>query len=140
MRAPVPALCVILAWGCWAGPTELSRAGFEHDPTVVAGDWVSIYRDGSGQLFETTAEVLPAGGVFLGHFEYFLSGRLWFIPFQDATWDGMRIRFTTRETIDPGHPVEIEWIATFFPASGDRPARLLLTSTLFAVPVEYLRP
>ena len=41
------------------------------------------------------AELLPAGGEFLGEFRFFRAGQDVRIAFTDGTWDGTRLEFTS---------------------------------------------
>jgi hypothetical protein len=135
------ALALAVIVGCGGAVTDPTLEGFDHDPRPIAGVWVTEVREPSGQARTLEAELFPAGGAFLGTFEFFVTGRQWRVQFQDGRWDGIRIRFTTLENVDPPRPpLEIDWIATYLPATQTDPAHLLLTSPLFLTPIVYVRP
>lgn len=130
----------LLLLACGGAVTDPGLEGFDHDPRPITGTWTTTYRDGAAQEHVLDAELLATGGGILGRFDFFWAGRQWRVQFQDGTWDGIRVRFTTQETVDAGGARAVDWIATHFPASNGKPPRLLLTSDLFFVPIEYLRP
>lgn len=140
-RSLVLALCA-LAVGCGNPVGNPSLEGFENDPRPIQGDWVTLHRQADGEVLSLPGELVPAGGRFIGSFQFHRFGRLWTVQFNDATWDGTRVQFITSMTIDET-TVPVSWTATFFPAEGGDPPRLLLSSEPFGGPaaaIEYLRP
>ncbi len=135
------ALC-ILPVGCGDAVLNPALEGFDSDPRVVTGDWVTVHsRRGEDPLL-LEGELIASGGVLIGSFDFHRFGDFWHIQFNDATWDGTRARFTVPMSIS-GSTAMVAWTATFFPAGGGEPARLLLASDPFggsASPIEYLRP
>jgi hypothetical protein len=141
MRAWIPILVLALA-ACGDAVTNPSLEGFEHDPRPIEGRWVTTLRLASGELQTFEADLTPAGGVFLGSFEFSRLGQVWQLQFADARWDGVRLQFTARVPVG-GIPTDVDWMAVFFPAEGGEPARLLLSSNVTGGPgaaVEYVRP
>lgn len=134
-----------LAAGCGDAVTDPSREGFEANPRIIEGDWATLFRTQS-TVTRFDAELLPAGGEFLGEFRFFRAGQNVRITFNDGTWDGTRLEFTTDPLPGTSLPGPIEWTALFRPAgSGGEgsPARLLLSSFVIggaAFPIEYVRP
>lgn len=145
----IPALALLasaaLVSGCGDAVTDPSREGFEANPRLIEGDWATIRQTTSGPA-RYDAELLPAGGEFLGEFRFFRAGRDVRIAFSDGQWDGTRLRFTTPPL--PGTSVTgpIEWTALYLPAGSSAdgaPTRLLLSSAATggpAFPIEYVRP
>jgi len=138
-------ICLLLAAGCGDAVTDPQREGFASDPRPIEGRWVTLTRIGADeQTFE--GELTPAGGVFLGAFDFFRFGRVWQLRFDDGQWDGTRLRFTAAETVNGQHSV-FQWEAVLLPAR-DRgtpdfvPARLQLSGDPVdvAAAVEYVRP
>ena len=140
-----PALVVALATsaGCGDAVTDPAREGFSANPRLIEGDWATIRQTIAGPV-RFDAELLPAGGEFLGEFEFFQAGRELRIFFNDGEWDGTRLRFTTDPL--PGTSVQgpIEWTALYLAAEPDgTPTRLLLSSPATggpAFPIPYVRP
>ena len=138
-------LIVSLASACGDAVTDPSREGFEANPRLIEGDWATIRQTISGPT-RYDAELLPAGGEFLGEFRFFRAGQVVRIAFNDGEWDGTRLRFTTPPL--PGTSVTgpIEWTALYLPAGSSAdgaPTRLLLSSAAIggpAFPIEYVRP
>jgi hypothetical protein len=95
MRTWLPILALALA-ACGDAVTNPSLEGFEHDPSPVQGRWVTTLRLASGEVQTFEADLTPAGGVFLGSFEFFRPGQLWQIQFADAGWDGGRVLAAVR--------------------------------------------
>lgn len=133
------------AAGCGDAVTDPSREGFAANPRLIEGDWATLRQTVSGPL-RYDAELLPAGGEFLGEFRFFRAGQDVRIAFNDGDWDGTRLRFTTGPL--PGTSVQgpIEWTALYLPegSSADgAPTRLLLSSGATggpAFPIPYVRP
>ena len=135
-------LVAALALRCGGAVTDPALEGFDHDPRPIAGRWVTVINDASAQPHVYEAELLPAGGTFLGTFEFIWIGRHWRVQFTDGEWDGVRLRFTTHEVLD-GETWVVDWTATYFPPGHVSPgseAALLLASTIIVVPFEYNRP
>lgn len=142
LRPIVPVLLAFALSACGEAVTNPTLEGFPSDPRVVQGDWVTLHSQANGTVLELDGELVPAGGRFLGRFEFNRFGQFWGIQFTDGTWDGTRVRFSANMTID-GLSRTVEWIATFFPAGNGEPAMLLLSSDPFggpANPFVYLRP
>lgn len=141
-RRGLPLLLAVLAAGCGDAVTDPALAGFDEDPRVIQGDWVTLHREADGDVLRLPGELVPAGGRILGSFEFHRFGSFWRVQFDNGTWDGTRVRFTAAMVI-AGATRSVEWAATFFPAEGDNPPRLLLASEPFggaSFPIEYLRP
>ena len=139
---PVLLLACFLVLACGDAVTNPALDGFEADPRPIQGDWVTIHDPPNDDRLLLPAEIVPAGGRLLGSFEFNRFGSFWKVQFNDATWDGTRMRFTVQMTID-GSTVPVQWTATFFPRESGEPPRLLLASDPFggsAAPIEYLRP
>lgn len=140
IRRAAPILLLALA-ACADAVTNPSLEGFEHDPRVIEGRWVTTLRLASGEVQTFEAELTPAGGVILGTFEFLRLGQLWQLQFADGDWDGVRLRFNAVAPVG-GIPRDIEWMAVFFPAQGGEPAQLRLSSEVTGGPevaVEYVR-
>jgi hypothetical protein len=149
-RDPLPTalgllLAASLVSGCGNAVTDPSREGFEANPRLIEGDWATIRQTTSGPA-RYDAELLPAGGEFLGEFRFFRAGQDVRIAFNDGLWDGTRLRFTTGPL--PGTSVSgpIAWTALYLPSGSSAdgaPTRLLLSSTATggpAFPIQYVRP
>jgi len=140
----VPLLALLLA-GCGDAVTDPSREGFEGNPRLIEGDWATLFHT-QGAATRYDAELLPAGGEFLGEFRFFRAGREVRIAFNDGLWDGSRLEFTTDPLPGTSAPGPISWTALYLPAGfsgGDAPTRLLLSSVVIggpAFPIEYVRP
>lgn len=142
IRRSLPVVLCAFALGCGNPVGNPALEGFESDPRVVQGDWVTFHRQADGEVLRLPGELIPAGGRFIGSFQLHRFGRPWSVQFNDATWDGIRLRFTATMTID-GTTLPVQWTATFFPGAGGDRDRLLLSSDPFggpALPVEYVRP
>lgn len=146
MRSTLLALMIVsFASGCGDAVTDPSREGFEANPRIIEGDWATIFRT-QGKATRFDAELLPAGGEFLGEFKFFRAGQNVRITFNDGTWDGTRLEFSTDPLPGTSIPGPIEWTALFLPAGSgeeDAPDRLLLSSFVIggaAFPIEYVRP
>lgn len=127
---------------CGDAVTNPSLEGFDHDPTPVAGDWVTAFTTPRGETTLYQAELVPAGGTFLGRFEFNRFGDIQVLQFSEATWDGVRVSFTAPFRV-AGMIRDVAWLATWFPPSGGEPARLLLSSDATggpASPITYVRP
>lgn len=136
-------LVAALTTGCGDAVTDPSREGFGANPRIIEGDWATIRQTVSGPV-QYDAELLPAGGEFLGEFRFFRAGQDVRIAFNDGEWDGTRLRFTTDPLPGTSVPGPIEWTALYLPADpGDgTPARLLLSSIASggpAFPIPYVR-
>jgi len=139
--ALVPLLALLLA-SCGDAVTDPSREGFQGNPRLIEGDWATIFRTQAG-ADRYDGELLPAGGEFIGEFTFFRAGRVIRIFFNDALWDGSRLTFTTGPLPGTSFPEEVAWTAIYFPASGDEPTQLRLTSPAIggaSFPVLYVRP
>ena len=140
----VPLFALLLA-GCGDAVTDPSREGFAGNPRIIEGDWVTIFRTQAG-VDRYNAELLPAGGEFLGEFTYFRAGRITRIAFNDGLWDGERLEFTTDPLPGTSGTEPIEWTALYIPpgsGGSDDPAQLRLMSAVIggaAFPVLYVRP
>lgn len=135
----VPGLLSVLAGGCDGAVTDPSRAGFEADPRIIEGNWSTLIRT-ANQTRRFDAELTPAGGVFLGRFEFFHNGQFVTLLFSEGTWDGTTLEFRADTPIDSDQALTLQWMARFVAADGERPDRLLLISDLFLSPLEYVRP
>lgn len=131
-------LLVLFALGCSEAVTEPSRAGFEANPRIIEGDWATLITTGT-QTRRFDAELTPAGGVFLGRFDFLHSGRVIQLFFSDGVWDGTTLEFHA-ETDVGGTAINLTWTARYVAAGGELPDRLLLVSDLFLTPIEYVRP
>jgi hypothetical protein len=142
---PILLLAALAAASCGDAVTDPSREGFEANPRLIEGDWATIHRTNSGAT-RYDAELLPAGGEFLGEFEFFRAGSVIRISFDDGEWDGTRLEFVTGPL--PGTTVTnpIDWTALYLPAgtsSDGAPTRLLLSSPAIGGPafaIQYVRP
>ena len=83
-------LAVSLVWGCGDAVTDPSREGFEANPRLIEGDWATIRQTTSGPA-RYDAELLPAGGEFLGEFRFFRAGQDVRIAFNDGLYCSMRL-------------------------------------------------
>ena len=138
-------LLALLAAGCGDAVTDPSREGFEGNPRLIEGDWSTIFRTQAGvQRYD--AELLPAGGEFLGEFTFFRAGQVVRIAFNDGTWDGTRLEFTTDPLPGTSVTEPVSWTAIYLPSGSsgtDDPTQLRLTSPAIggaAFPVLYVRP
>lgn len=143
-RLLVPLLFAALGAGCGDAVTDPAREGFEANPRLIEGDWATIRQTVSGPV-RYDAELLPAGGEFLGEFRFFRAGQELRIAFHDGEWDGTRLRFTSGPLPGASAPGPIEWTALYFPAGSPEgaPTRLLLSSVPTggpAFPIPYVRP
>jgi hypothetical protein len=144
-RSILSALMVFCALGCGDAVTDPARAGFAGNPRLIEGDWATLFITNQG-VTRYDAELLPAGGEFLGEFRFFRAGQEVRIAFNDGTWDGMRLYFTTDPLPGTSIPGPIEWTALYFPAGSagqDVPTRLLLSSAVIggpSFPIEFVRP
>lgn len=137
----VPVVCVLAA-ACGDAVLNPALEGFDADPRLITGDWVTVHNRVNDDPLLLTGEILPAGGVLIGRFDFHRYGEFWHIEFNDATWDGTRAHFTVPMTI-AGSNTTVAWTATFFPAGDGEPARLLLASDPFGgtgSPIVYVRP
>jgi hypothetical protein len=146
MRRPLLALViVVLGHSCGDAVTDPAREGFDADPRLIEGPWATIYRTQSAPT-RYDAELLPAGGEFLGEFRFFRAGQQVRIAFNDGLWDGTRLRFTTGPLPGTTLPGPIEWTALYLPAATSpdgAPTRLLLSSFVMggpAFPIQFVRP
>lgn len=145
LRSAVSALLVLFAIGCGDAVTDPAREGFEGNPRLIEGDWATLFITNQG-VTRFDAELLPAGGEFLGEFRFFRAGQEVRIAFNDGTWDGMRLEFTTDPLPGTSLPGPIQWTALYFPAGStgeDVPTRLLLSSVVIggpSFPIEFVRP
>ncbi len=128
----------VLAGGCSEAVTDPSRAGFEADPRIIEGDWATLITTAS-ETRRFDAELTPAGGVFLGHFDFFQNGQVVTLFFSEGLWNGTTLEFSA-ETSVGDRVLTLQWTARFVAADGERPDRLLLLSDLFLSPLEYVRP
>ena len=134
----VPAVLAVLGGACDAAVTDPSRAGFEADPRIIEGDWATLITIASDtRRFD--AELTPAGGVFLGRFDFFQNGEVVTLLFSEGTWNGTTLEFQAQTPVGE-QVIPLSWTARFVAADGDRPDRLLLISDLFLAPLEYVRP
>lgn len=131
-------LLILLVLGCNDAVTDPSRAGFEADPRLIEGDWAALITTGT-QTRRFDAELVAAGGVFIGRFDFLHSGQLVQLFFSEAEWDGVTLEFTA-ETPVGSSAIDLRWTARYVPAEGEEPDRLLLLSDLFLAPIEYVRP
>ncbi|HET7692145.1 MAG TPA: hypothetical protein VFM44_03545 [Gemmatimonadota bacterium] len=144
-RSILSVVLLFCALGCGDAVTDPSRAGFEGNPRLIEGDWATLFITNQG-VTRYDAELLPAGGEFLGEFRFFRAGREVRIAFNDGTWDGTRLDFTTDPLPGTSIPGPIEWTALYFPAGStgqDVPTRLLLSSVVIggpSFPIEFVRP
>lgn len=145
-RHPVVLLVfALLAQGCGDAVTDPSREGFTANPRLIEGDWATIHRTNSGAK-RYNAELLPAGGEFLGEFRFFRAGSELRIAFDDGEWDGTRLEFVTGPLPGTTVTTPIEWTALYLPAgssSDGAPTRLLLSAPAIggpAFPIQYVRP
>lgn len=134
----VPGVLTILAGGCDEAVTDPSRAGFEANPRIIEGDWATLITT-ANQTRRFDAELTPAGGVFLGRFDFFHNGQVVTLLFSDGRWNGTTLEFRAEAPVGD-RMLSLQWTARFVAADGDRPDRLLLTSDLFLAPLEYVRP
>ncbi len=132
------ALLAPLALACSDAVTDPSRAGFEANPRIIEGGWATLITTGA-QTRRFDAELTPAGGVFLGRFDFLHSGQLVQLFFTEGVWDGTTLEFTA-ETPVGGTAIDLNWTARYIPADDDLPDRLLLASALFLAPIQYVRP
>ena len=73
------------------------------------------------------------------NFDLFHNGQPVRLLFSDGAWDGTILEFTAETPVgDRIRP--LRWTARYVAADGERPDRLLLISTLFLTPIEYVRP
>jgi hypothetical protein len=144
-RLIIALLLALLVHGCGEAVTDPAREGFEANPRLIEGDWATIYRTNLGST-RYDAELLPAGGEFLGEFRFFRAGQEVHIAFNDGRWDGTRLEFTTGPLPGTSVPGPIEWTALYLPAgtsSDGAPTRLLLSSVAIggpAFPIQFVRP
>jgi hypothetical protein len=144
-RPAIALLLAVFALACGDAVTDPAREGFEGNPRLIEGDWATLFHTNQG-IDRYDAELLPAGGEFLGEFRFFRAGREVRIAFNDGTWDGTRLEFTTDPLPGTSTPGPVEWTALYFPAgsSGEGvPTRLLLSSVVIGgptFPIEYVRP
>ena len=129
---------LFLVFGCGDAVTNPQLDGFDSDPRVLRGTWSTIIGD---TRFD--AELEPAGGVFIGRFEFFQAGVTQTLFFNDGRWDGIRLVFNAQTRI--GEQVRsVEWEAIFIPASAGPPAlpeQLTLRSEAFpGLTIDYFRP
>ena len=143
-----PAFSVLLflfAIACGDAVTDPAREGFEGNPRLIEGDWATLFITNQG-VTRYDAELLPAGGEFLGEFRFFRAGREVRIAFNDGVWDGTRLEFTTDPLPGTSIPGPVQWTALYFPAGStgdDVPTRLLLSSVVIggpSFPIEFVRP
>ena len=138
-------LVAALTAGCGDAVTDPSREGFGANPRLIEGDWATIRQTVGGPV-RYDAELLPAGGEFLGEFRFFRAGQEMRIAFNDGDWDGTRLRFTTGPLPSTSVPGPIQWTALYLPAGSSTdggPTRLLLSSVPTggpAFPIPYVRP
>lgn len=123
--------------GCGGAVTDPSRAGFDADPRIIEGEWATLITI-AGETRRFDAELTPAGGVFLGRFDLFHNGQIVTLLFSDGAWNGTVLEFTAQTPVgDRLRP--LTWTARHVAADGERPDRLLLISSLFLTPLEYVR-
>ena len=132
-------LLVPLTMACSDAVTDPSREGFEANPRIIEGAWATLIRT-AGETQRFDAELIPAGGVFLGHFDFLHTGQVVQLFFSDGVWDGTTLEFSAETPIGGGSVVNLSWTARYVPADGELPDRLLLVSNLFLVPIQYVRP
>jgi hypothetical protein len=138
-------LIAALFAGCGDAVTDPSREGFEANPRIIEGDWATLFVT-QNAVTRFDSELLPAGGEFLGEFRFFRAGQSHRIAFNDGTWDGTRLEFTTDPLPGTSLPGPVEWTALYLPSgSGEEgaPDRLLLSSVVIggaAFPIQYVRP
>jgi hypothetical protein len=144
-RSGLSAVLLLLAIGCGDAVTDPSREGFEANPRLIEGDWATLFVTNQG-VTRFDSELIPAGGEFLGEFRFFLAGQEVRIAFDDGSWDGSRLEFTTDRLPGTSIPGPVEWTALYFPAGttgDDVPTRLVLTSVVIGgpgFPIEFVRP
>ena len=131
-------LLALLALGCSDAVTDPSRAGFDANPRIIEGDWATLITTGT-ETRRFDAELTPAGGVFLGRFDFLHSGQFKQLFFSEGVWDGTTLEFRA-ETDVGGTSVDLAWTARYVAADGELPDRLLLSSDLFLAPIQYVRP
>lgn len=135
------ALC-FLTVGCGDAVLNPALEGFDSDPRVITGDWVTVHTRANAEPLLLDGEIVAAGGVLIGSFDFHRLGDFWHIEFNDATWDGTRARFVVPMTINQTNTM-VAWTATFIPRRDGEPAHLLLASDPFGgtdSPIQYLRP
>ena len=93
-RSALSVFLFLLAVACGDAVTDPARDGFEGNPRLIEGDWATLFITNQG-VTRYDAELLPAGGEFLGEFRFFRAGREVRIAFNDGAWDGTRLEFTT---------------------------------------------
>lgn len=131
-------LLAMFAVGCSDAVTDPSREGFGANPRIIEGEWATLITT-AGETQRFDAELTPAGGVFLGHFDFLHTRQVVQLFFSDGVWDGTTLEFTA-ETPVGGRPLDLEWTARYLPADEELPERLLLLSDLFLAPLQYVRP
>jgi hypothetical protein len=137
--------CLAIAFGasamaCGGGVLDPADEGFTHDPTPIAGAWVTIHRQAGGREVELGAELVPSSGRIIGHFEFFSTGSFRRIEVRNGSWDGLRLEFTTIETIGNAPPRPVSWVAGYSRPGFGRGARLFLSSDILVRSIEYHRP
>ena len=132
-------LMVLLATGCSEAVTDPSREGFEANPRIIEGAWATLITTG-GETQRFDAELTPAGGVFLGHFDFVHTGQVIQLFFSEGVWDGTTLEFVAETPVGGGTAINLRWTARYVPADEELPDRLLLVSDLFIVPIQYVRP
>lgn len=132
-------LLVLLALACSDAVTDPSREGFDADPRLIEGDWATLITT-AGQTQRFDAELTPAGGVFLGRFDFIHTGQVIQLLFSDGVWDGTTLEFSAETPVGGGASINLRWTARYAPADGELPDRLLLVSDLFLAPIQYVRP
>lgn len=132
-------IMVLLTLGCSEAVTDPSREGFEADPRIIEGAWATLIRT-AGETQRFDAELIPAGGVFLGQFDFIHTGQVVQLFFSDGVWDGETLEFRAETPTGGGNVINLRWTARYVPADAELPDRLLLVSSLFIVPIQYVRP
>ena len=132
-------LMVLLALGCSEAVTDPSRDGFEANPRIIEGAWATLITT-AGETQRFDAELTPAGGVFIGHFDFLHTGEVVQLFFSEGVWDGTTLEFVAETPVGGGNVINLRWTARYVPADDVLPDRLLLVSSLFLVPIQYVRP
>lgn len=132
-------LLVLVVLACSDAVTDPSREGFDANPRLIEGDWATLITT-AGQTRRFDAELTPAGGVFLGRFDFIHTGQVIQLFFSDGVWDGTTLEFSAETPVGGGASINLRWTARYVPTDGELPNRLLLVSDLFLAPIEYVRP
>lgn len=130
----VPAIAWAVA--CSGGATD-PLDDFSTSPEPVLGSWITVTT--AGDSLDAVIERGP--GFLFGEFEFAQSGVGFDLPFDQASWNGSAIQFTTADIFGAGAD-RIPWTALLVPAGEGSPAILRLFPRIGGgVPfsVEYVR-